>query len=50
MPKAPSVTLKVGSLRKLGGHVLIPDVEGVWFELVRNVSHMLVFVVNASDA
>ena len=33
------VTLEVGSQGKLGGQAHVPDVEGVWFELVRNVSH-----------
>ena len=33
------VTLEVGSQGKLGGKAHVPDVEGVWFELVRNVSH-----------
>ncbi|KAL0564235.1 histidine kinase osmosensor [Marasmius crinis-equi] len=32
------VTLEVGSQGKLGGQANVPDVEGVWFELVRNVS------------
>jgi hypothetical protein len=32
------VTLEVGSQGKLGGQAHVPDVEGVWFELVRNVS------------
>jgi HAMP domain-containing protein len=31
------VTLEVGSQGKLGGQAHVPDVEGVWFELVRNV-------------
>jgi osomolarity two-component system sensor histidine kinase NIK1 len=31
------VTLEVGSQGKLGGQADVPDVEGVWFELVRNV-------------
>ena len=31
-------TLEVGSQGKLGGQAHVPDVEGVWFELVRNVS------------
>ena len=32
------VTLEVGSQGKLGGQAHVPDVEGVWYELVRNVS------------
>jgi hypothetical protein len=32
------VTLEVGSQGKLGGQAHVPDVEGVWFELVRNVT------------
>jgi osomolarity two-component system sensor histidine kinase NIK1 len=35
------VTLEVGSQGKLGGQAHVPDVEGVWFELVRNVSSYL---------
>jgi len=31
------VTLQVGSQGMLGGQADVPDVEGVWFELVRNV-------------
>lgn len=31
------VTLEVGSQGKLGGQAHVPDVEGVWFELVGNV-------------
>lgn len=34
------VTLEVGSQGKLGGQAVVPDVEGVWFELVRNVNRM----------
>ncbi|TFK35674.1 hypothetical protein BDQ12DRAFT_687784 [Crucibulum laeve] len=34
------VTLEVGSQGKLGGQAHVPDVEGVWFELVRNVNRM----------
>ncbi|KIM76544.1 hypothetical protein PILCRDRAFT_98726 [Piloderma croceum F 1598] len=34
------VTLEVGSQGKLGGQAHVPDVEGVWFELVRNVKRM----------
>ena len=32
------VTLEVGSEGKLGGQAHVPDVEGVWLELTRNVS------------
>jgi len=32
------VTLEVGSQGKLGGQANVPDVEGVWLELTRNVS------------
>ena len=38
------VTLEVGSQGKLGGQAHVPDVEGVWFELVRNVG-FIVFVL-----
>ncbi|KAK0444528.1 two-component histidine kinase Le.nik1-like protein [Desarmillaria tabescens] len=34
------VTLEVGSQGKLGGQANVPDVEGVWFELVKNVNRM----------
>jgi osomolarity two-component system, sensor histidine kinase NIK1 len=34
------VTLEVGSQGKLGGQADVPEVEGVWFELVRNVNRM----------
>ncbi|KAK0232780.1 hypothetical protein IW262DRAFT_1257541 [Armillaria fumosa] len=34
------VTLEVGSQGKLGGQVTVEDVEGVWFELVKNVNRM----------
>jgi len=34
------VTLEVGSQGKLGGQAEVPDVEGVWFELVKNVNRM----------
>ncbi|KAF9021710.1 HAMP TYPE histidine kinase [Hymenopellis radicata] len=34
------VTLEVGSQGKLGGQADVPDVEGVWFELVKNVNRM----------
>ena len=33
------VTLEVGSQSKLGGQAHVPDIEGVWFKLVRNVSY-----------
>lgn len=33
------VTLEVGSQGKLGGQANVPDVEGVWLELTRNVSN-----------
>jgi len=36
------VTLEVGSQGKLGGQVHVPDVEGVWLNLVRNVSFLFV--------
>ena len=44
------VTLEVGSQGKLGGQANVPDVEGVWFELVKNVSllpNALAFVSHA---
>ena len=31
------VMLEVGSQGKLGGQAHVPDVKGVWFELMRNV-------------
>ncbi|KAI0071450.1 histidine kinase [Panus rudis PR-1116 ss-1] len=34
------VTLEVGSEGKLGGQAHVPDVEGVWLELTRNVNRM----------
>jgi hypothetical protein len=34
------VTLEVGSIGKLGGQVDVKDVEGVWFELFRNVGSL----------
>lgn len=34
------VTLEVGSQGKLGGQAHVPDVEGVWLELTRNVNRM----------
>lgn len=36
------VTLEVGSQGKLGGQANVPDVEGVWLELTRNVRNFLV--------
>jgi osomolarity two-component system sensor histidine kinase NIK1 len=36
------VTLEVGSQGKLGGQAHVPDVEGVWLNLVRNVSFLFV--------
>lgn len=35
-----SVSLEVGSQGKSGGQAHVPDVERVWFELVRNVSNL----------
>ena len=32
------VTMEVGSKGQLGGQAHVPDVEGVWLELTRNVS------------
>jgi HAMP domain-containing protein len=37
------VTLEVGSQRKLGGQAHVPDVEGVWLNLVRNVSVFYIY-------
>jgi osomolarity two-component system sensor histidine kinase NIK1 len=37
------VTLDVGSKGKLGGQAYVPDVEGVWFELVKNVRILILF-------
>ncbi|KAH9840883.1 histidine kinase [Rhodofomes roseus] len=34
------VTLEVGSQGKLGGQADVPDVEGVWLDLTRNVNRM----------
>jgi hypothetical protein len=39
------VTLEVGSQGKLGGQAHVPDVEGVWFELVRNVRPQTFFLL-----
>ena len=36
------VTLEVGSQGKLGGQANVPDVEGVWLDLTRNVRCTLV--------
>ncbi|KAF8810616.1 hypothetical protein BYT27DRAFT_7336636 [Phlegmacium glaucopus] len=38
------VTLEVGSQGKLGGQAHVPDVEGVWLNLVRNVAFINVDV------
>jgi osomolarity two-component system sensor histidine kinase NIK1 len=43
------VTLEVGSQGKLGGQAHVPDVEGVWFELVRNVSDLF-FIILTENA
>ena len=43
------VTLEVGSQGKLGGQAHVPDVEGVWLELTRNVSFCLFFLLILSD-
>lgn len=32
------VTLEVGSQGRLGGQAVVPEVEGVWLDLTRNVS------------
>ncbi|KAK0194850.1 hypothetical protein F5146DRAFT_1023091 [Armillaria mellea] len=40
------VTLEVGSQGRLGGQANVPDVEGVWFELVRNVNRMCLSLTN----
>jgi osomolarity two-component system sensor histidine kinase NIK1 len=42
------VTLEVGSQGKLGGQAHVPDVEGVWFELVRNVSFLFCVYCDAA--
>jgi len=39
------VTLEVGSQGKLGGQAHVPDVEGVWLNLVRNVLFILIYCV-----
>jgi osomolarity two-component system sensor histidine kinase NIK1 len=44
------VTLEVGSQGKLGGQAHVPDVEGVWFELVRNVRCSVVVLVSCHIA
>ncbi|KAJ7718145.1 hypothetical protein B0H16DRAFT_1897710 [Mycena metata] len=38
--EATRVTLEAGNQGKLGGEATVPDVEGVWFELVTNVNRM----------
>ncbi len=38
------VTLEVGSQGKLGGRADVSDVEGVWFELVKNVIRVSILV------
>jgi HAMP domain-containing protein len=38
------VTLEVGSQGILGGQAHVPDVEGVWLELTRNVRHSFLFL------
>jgi osomolarity two-component system, sensor histidine kinase NIK1 len=41
------VTSEVGSKGRLGGQANVPDVEGVWFQLVKNVrSHLSVSTLN----
>ncbi|KIJ97797.1 hypothetical protein K443DRAFT_681288, partial [Laccaria amethystina LaAM-08-1] len=42
------VTLEVGSQGKLGCQAHVPDVEGVWFELVRNVCFLLLIAKRSS--
>ena len=37
--------LEVGSQGKLGGQSHVPDFEGIWFELVRNVCPLLNFLL-----
>ena len=41
------VTLEVGSQGKLGGQAHVPDVEGVWLNLVRNVSCLFFLSINS---
>ena len=43
------MTLEVGSQGKFGGQAHVPDVEGVWFELVRNVSSPPVIVYKSKN-
>ena len=43
------VTLEVGSQGKLGGQADVPDVEGVWYELVRNVSAFYFILLSYDD-
>ena len=38
------VTMEVGSKGQLGGQAHVPDVEGVWLELTRNVSSAIQYV------
>jgi osomolarity two-component system sensor histidine kinase NIK1 len=45
--KVMRVTLEVGSQGKLGEQTHVPDVKGVWFELVRNVS---VFIATSTES
>ncbi|KAI0804595.1 histidine kinase [Irpex lacteus] len=40
------VTLEVGSQGSLGGQAHVPDVEGVWLELTRNVNRMCANLTN----
>ena len=42
------VTLEVGSQGKLGGQAHVPDVEGVWLNLVRNVRCFFSFCQRSS--
>jgi hypothetical protein len=39
--KVTRVTLEIGSQGKLDSQAHVPDVEGVWFELVRNHTFFL---------
>jgi hypothetical protein len=47
--KVMRVTLEMGSQEKLGGQTHVPDVKGVWFELVRNVS-VTVFIATSTES
>jgi hypothetical protein len=40
-----TVILEVGSQGKLGGQAHVPDLEGVWLDLVRNVSFLFPFLI-----